>query len=404
MYDYDAIVVGARCAGSPTAMLLARKGYRVLLVDKARFPSDTMSGHLIHTSGVVRLWRWGLLERLQATGCPAVSTVLLDAGPVVLEGDPVPLEGVSTCYAPRRTVLDKLLVDAAVEAGAELREAFTVQEVIEVDGRVAGIRGHAAGGATVTERARIVIGADGRRSLVARAVQAPTYNTCPPLTCAYYSYWSGVDIDKLEVYTRLGCVVLSFPTMDGLALAYAAWPATEFKAVRTDIAGHFERVLARAPSLAQRINDGTREERFAGTVDLPNFFRKPFGHGWALVGDAGYHKDPYLAQGIADAFRDAELLAEAVDAGFSGRAGLDTALAGYEAQRNAAAMPGYEHNCRVASLMPPAPEMQQFMEALSRSQMETDRYFGAIFGTLPYAEVFSPENMRRVVGAAMAAA
>src|SRR5437016_5543099 len=154
---YDAIVVGARCAGSPTAMLLARLGYHVLLVDKATFPSDTMSGHFVHTSGIARLKRWGLLERLQATGCPAIPALHFDLGPFALDGTPPPLDGISDMYAPRRTVLDALLVEAAVEAGAELRTAFTVQELLSDGEHVTGIRGRAAGGATVSEMARIVI-------------------------------------------------------------------------------------------------------------------------------------------------------------------------------------------------------------------------------------------------------
>ena len=131
---YDAIVVGARCAGSPTAMLLARKGYRVLLVDKATFPSDTMSTHLVHPPGVAALERWGLLDRLVATGCPPVERYSFDFGPVTIAGSPQPVDGVARAYCPRRTVLDQLLVDAAVEAGAELREGFTVDEVLAADG------------------------------------------------------------------------------------------------------------------------------------------------------------------------------------------------------------------------------------------------------------------------------
>ncbi len=131
---YDAIIVGARCAGSPTAMLLARKGYRVLLLDKATFPSDTMSTHHIHPPGVAALERWGLLERLEATGCPPVETYSFDFGPLTISGSPRPIDGVARGYCPRRTVLDRLLVDAAVEAGAELREGFTVDEILADEG------------------------------------------------------------------------------------------------------------------------------------------------------------------------------------------------------------------------------------------------------------------------------
>jgi 2-polyprenyl-6-methoxyphenol hydroxylase-like FAD-dependent oxidoreductase len=185
--QYDAIVVGARCAGSPTAMLLARKGYRVLVVDRARFPSDTISTHLLHPPGVAALKRWGLLDRLTATGCPSIHTYAFDFGPFTISGTPGTGDA-PVAYGPRRTVLDKLLVDGASEVGAEVREGFTVEDVVIEDGRVTGIRGHSRDGQTVTEHARVVIGADGRHSLVARAVKPEQYNEKPQLLCGYYTY------------------------------------------------------------------------------------------------------------------------------------------------------------------------------------------------------------------------
>ena len=155
---FDAIVVGARCAGSPTAMLLARMGYRVLLLDKARFPSDTLSVHYIHQPGVASLQRWGLLEGVIASNCPPVRRQRVDFGPVVLEATPPPIDGIADAYAPRRTVLDTLLVEAAAAAGAEVRERFTVEDLLMDGERVTGIQGHSTGGAMVREEARIVIG------------------------------------------------------------------------------------------------------------------------------------------------------------------------------------------------------------------------------------------------------
>jgi len=181
---YDAIVVGARCAGAPTAMLLARRGHKVLVVDRATFPSDTVSTHLLHPPGVASLRRWGLLERLEATGCPPIDTYAFDFGPFTISGAPG-TEEAPVAYGPRRTVLDKLLVDAAAEAGAEVREGFTVQDVVLTDGRVTGIRGQDRHGRAVTERARVVVGADGRHSHVARAVGPEHYHERPPLLCGY---------------------------------------------------------------------------------------------------------------------------------------------------------------------------------------------------------------------------
>jgi len=396
---YDAIVVGARCAGSPTAMLLARKGYRVLLVDRAGFPSDTMSTHYIHQPGVARLARWGLLDKVVASNCPPVRRLRFDVGPFALVGTPPPADGAADGYAPRRTVLDKILVDAAVEAGAEVREHFSVQELVTDGERVTGIRGRAAGGATVTEQARVVIGADGLRSLVARGVQAPTYNVRPTLACTYYTYWSDVPLEGVELYPRPGRMMVAGPTNDGQILTIAYWPHAMFHEVRADIEGNFLKVLDLAPDLAERVRNGKRSERFVGTADLRNLFRRPHGPGWALVGDAGYHKDPITAQGITDAFRDADLLAEALDDGFAGRRPLDQALAAYERTRNEAAMPIYEFTVGLAALAPPPPEMQQLFAALRHDQEQTDRFFGNIAGTVSIPEFFSPENLGRIMGA-----
>lgn len=399
---YDAIVVGARCAGSPTAMLLARKGYRVLLLDRATFPSDILSTHYIHQPGVAALARWGLLDRLTATGCPPISRFTVDFGLVALAGTPPPADGAAVGYAPRRTILDKLLVDAAVEAGAELREAFTVEDLVWDSDTVVGVRGHTKGVSATTERSRIVIGADGHHSRVARAARAPAYQEKPAIGCAYYSYWSGVELEGFTLCFRPYRAVFGFPTHDGRILIGAAWPNHEFHTYRADIEGNYLKTIDLAPDFGERVRAGKREERFRGTADIPNFFRKPYGPGWALVGDAGYHKDPATAQGITDAFRDAELLAGAVDAGFSGRCPLDEALSDYERQRNETVLPMYEFTCQFASLEPPPPEMQQLFAALTTNQAEADRFFGVLAGTVPIPEFFAPEHLMQVISGAPA--
>ncbi len=397
---YDAIVIGARCAGSPTAMLLARKGYRVLLVDKAGFPSNHMSTHWIQQSGVARLARWGLQERLAATGCPPITSITMNLGPFAVRGTPPPAGDVAEAYCPRRTVLDKLLVDAAVEAGVELREHFSVQDLVWDGDRVSGIIGRSAAGTTLTEQARIVIGADGIHSLVARKAEAATYHTRPTFQCAYYSYWSGVPVDGVEFYPREYRGWGALPTHEGLTCIIVGWPRDEFHAFRADIEGNFLKTLELAPAFAERVRQGKREERFTGTAEMPNFFRKPYGLGWALVGDAGYHKDSITAQGISDAFRDAELLAEAVDAGLSGKRHIEEAMAEYEAQRNEAALPVYEFTCQLAALEPPPPEMQQLFAALRGNPEQTNRFFGTFAGTVSVAEFFAPENIGRILGTA----
>jgi flavin-dependent dehydrogenase len=396
---YDAIVLGARVAGSPTAMLLARRGYKVLLVDRATFPSDTLSTHQVQIYGGVRLRRWGLLDVVRASNCPPAHRVTFDIGSVTLHGEFPTLEGVDAVHSPRRTVLDKILVDAARAAGAEVRESFNVEEILAEDGRVTGIRGKDKGTRSVAETARIVLGADGQHSLLARAVQAATYHTKPALSCGYYTYFSGVPLDGGEIYSRDRRAIGVWPTNDGLILIYVAWPIAEFHTFRADIEGNFLRTLELAPSLAERVHQGKRAERLMGSADFANFYRKPYGPGWALVGDAGYHKDPITGLGISDAFRDAELLADAIDAGFSGGQPMDTALASYEKRRNAASEPLYEFTTLLATFAPPMPEQHVLFEALQRNQQATNQFFGVLTGAVPYQEFFAPANLFRIMGA-----
>jgi len=370
---YDAIVVGARCAGSPTAMLLSRKGHRVLVVDRATFPSDTVSTHVVQPLAVGALARWGLLDRLVATGCPPIHTYTYDFGPVIIAGAPGN-EGSPVAYCPRRTILDKLLVDAAAEAGAEIREGFTVEEIVIEDGRVAGIRGHAKGGTPVTERAKVVIGADGRHSLVADAVRPEQYNEKPPILAAYYTYWSGLPIDgHFDTYIRPMRGFAIAPTHDGLTLTVGGWPYAEFDANKKDVEGNFLKLFDSVPDVAARVRAATRVAPIAGAV-VPNFFRKPFGPGWALVGDAGYNKDPITAQGINDAFRDAEQVANALDQSFSGARPFDAAMGDYQRARDEHSMPMYEFTCQLATLEPPPPEMQQMLGAIHGHQRAMDAF------------------------------
>lgn len=404
---YDVIVVGARVAGSPTAMLLARKGYKVLLLDKASFPSEPLSTHMITVEGSAQLRRWGLLDRIEATNCPPVKNIVLDLsfdlfGSFTLVGFPPPIDdGFAAIYAPKRIFMDKILADAAVEAGAELRENFTVKELLMDGETVMGIRGQGRNGNMVTEKARLVVGADGMRSLVAEAVQAPKYATKPAGTCGYYTYWSGVPIDSLEFYTRPYRTIVAFPTNDSQAAIFVEWTHREFHTFRADLERNFLQTLDEiAPDLAARAHGGRRVHRFMGTAELPNFFRKPHGPGWALVGDAGLHKDPITAQGITDAFRDAEILARAIDDGLSDRQPLNAALAGYERQRNEAIMPLYEFICDRATLDPFPIEFQQVLAAMRGNQDGINRFFGVIQNTIPFQEFFSPENLIQILNGA----
>ena len=390
---YDAIIVGARCAGSPTAMQLARKGYRVLVVDRATFPSDTVSTHVVQPVAVAALARWGLLDRLTATGCPPIHTYTFDFGLFTISGAPG-TKDTPVAYCSRRTVLDKLLVDAAAEAGAEIREGFAVEEVLIEDGRVVGIKGHSQGAASVTERAQVVVGADGRYSAVAEAVRPEQYNEKPPLLAAYYTYWSGLPMDgRFETYIRPHRGFAAAPTHGGLTLTVGGWPYSEFETNKKDVEGNFLKLFDLASEFADRVRGAKREAPFAGAA-VSNFFRKPYGPGWALVGDAGYNKDPITAQGISDAFRDAERCAIALDQAFTGARSFDEAMREYQRDRDEHVLPMYEFTCQLATLEPPPPEMQQLLGAIHGNQKAMDGFVQMNAGTI------SPMEFGAIVAAA----
>jgi flavin-dependent dehydrogenase len=396
---YDAIVVGARCAGSPTAMLLARQGYKVLVVDHATFPSDTISTHLIHPPGISALEEWGLRDRLLATGCPGIDTYAFSLGPFTISGRPGTDEA-PLAYAPRRTVLDKLLVDAASEAGAEVREGFTVTDVLIEDGRVTGIRGHGRGESTITERARVVVGADGHHSRVARAVQAQSYNEKPALQVSYYTYVSGLPMDgRYEVCLRPGRGFAAWPTHDDQTLVIAGWPRSALAANRRDIEGNILATLGLVPDFADRFLAAKREARFVG-MSLKNFFRKPFGPGWALVGDAGYTKDFVTALGISDAFRDAGLCARALHEVFSGGRPFEDAMAAYQAERDGSSLPFYEFTTLLATLEPLPAELELVLDAVSRDQQEMDAFARVAGAVTSPADFLSEPNVRRILAGA----
>ncbi len=400
--NYDVIVVGARCAGAPTAMLLGRKGYRVLLVDRASFPSDTVSTHVIHAPGVAALHRWGLLDKTIATGCPPIHRYSFDFGPFTIAGTPHHLLGAEfPAYAPRRTLLDQILVEAAVEAGVEVRERFTVEDLVVDNGVVVGIRGHGENGPSVVERARVVVGADGRNSRVAKAVKPHQYHDKPMLLWGYYTYWSNLPVDGFEIVVRPDRGWAAAPTNDGLTMLVVGWPNAESTAYKSSVEANYLKTLELAPDFADRVRSATREERFVGG-GVANFFRTPFGPGWALVGDAGYTRDPITAQGITDAFRDAELCQIALDETFNGRRSFADAMSAYQTARDAQVLPIYEFTTQLATLAPPPPEMQQLLHAIHGNPDAMNAFVSLTAGTMSPVEFFDPEYIGQIMGAVSA--
>jgi flavin-dependent dehydrogenase len=393
---YDAIVVGARCAGAPTAMLLARRGYKVLLVDRSRFPSEIPHGHFVHRHGPRRLRDWGLLNRVLATGCPPSTTITLDTGDICLVGHDLVVDGVAAGYGPRRAKLDMVLVEAAIEAGAELREGFAIEEYLMEENCVVGVRGRDCScGSGATEHAVITVGADGRGSLLARTVRAAEYQCAPTLMCWYFSYWSG-DLPGLELYVRGKRAIFAHPTSDGLFAVFVGFPIGEQRAVQSDLDRQFIAAVDSAPALADLVRSGERVERFYGAANLPNFLRTPYGPGWALVGDAGCHKDPYLALGICDAFRDADLLADAIDQLLSGARRGNQAMEDYERRRNEATMADYRMNLDLAQFKPLSGEQRRLMETVQGNQEATNQFLMAREGMIAPETFFNPQRLGRI--------
>lgn len=345
---FDVIVVGARCAGSPTAMLLARRGHRVLLVDRAKFPSDTISTHFIQLPGIARLHRWGVLDAVLATGCPPITRGRLDVDGVAADADFPILGALPGIAAPRRTVLDKVLVDAAADAGVEVAEGVMIGSLLFQDDRVVGVSGHSALEPSFLERARIVIGADGRNAFVARSVGAGFKEHTPALGGGYYSYWSGVECSGAELYLYEGAFAVAFPTNEGLTTVALVVPPERFSEMRKDDERNVLAELDRLGDLGERLRSGRREHKLVPVANLTNFLRKPWGAGWALVGDAAYHKDPTPADGITDAFRGADLLAAAVDEFLKG-AHEEKVLARYEHDLRTRALPLLEKTLIMSS-------------------------------------------------------
>jgi flavin-dependent dehydrogenase len=386
---FDAIVVGARCAGSPTAMLLARAGYRVLLLDRAVFPSDTLSTHLVHQPGVAALARWGLLDRLRATGCPALERAVYEVADVRLEGCGRGVDGQHAGYAPRRYVLDALLVEGAAEAGVEVRERCSLSGLLwDETGRVTGVEGTYQG-RPFTEHAHLVVGADGMRSTVAKLVDAPFTTWDDRLTCAYYAYWDAEAV--FELYERPDAWVASVPTNDAATLVLAYFPQSTFDEVRTDVQrAYLEQIRTTAPALADRLRGKLPLERLRGTGDQQNFFRQATGAGWALVGDAGHHKDSITARGISDAFFQAESLVRHIGDGLQEPGQLDAALDVYARERDDALREGYEATLSVARLEVHEQRLT-LLRAVAKDPELTTTYFDIVAGAASTKELYTPQ-------------
>jgi 2-polyprenyl-6-methoxyphenol hydroxylase-like FAD-dependent oxidoreductase len=335
---YDVVVVGARVAGASTAMLLARAGLKVALLDRGDYGTDTLSTHALMRAGVLQLSRWGVLDEVAAAGTPPVDKTLFHYG----DGDMVQVSirssrGVDALYAPRRYVIDRVLVDAAAAAGVDVYHGVTVTEVLQSDGRVTGVRGTSRTGAPLTVHARMCVGADGIRSVVAQQVGARVEQQAAARAAVLYRYHADFCIAGYEWAYGDGAAAGMIPTNDGLACVFVSTTPERMRTLRAE---GTERAFAEifavaAPDQVSRLRLSTPTGRTFGWAGVPGFVRRSWGPGWALVGDAGYFKDPITAHGMTDAMRDAELLANAVVEAASGARPEPQALAAYQRQRDA---------------------------------------------------------------------
>ncbi len=313
---YDAVVVGARCAGAATAMLLARAGARVLLVDRDARGADTLSTHALMRTAVMLLHRWGVLPEVIASGAPLVRRTVFRYGAEELAIDVKARDGVEGLYAPRRTELDRLLADAAMRAGADVRYGVSLEDLdIDLAGRVRGAHLRDRTGRIATVRADLLVGADGRASTVARLVGAETYAQSRRRTSTVYGYFVGVPNDGYRWLYQPGAAAGVIPTNNGASCVFASVPPSRFheRFAADQLGGMAAIIAAQDEQLAGFLLEAGPQERLRRFGGAPGHLRQSHGPGWALVGDAGYFKDPVTAHGISDALRDAELLARAAD-------------------------------------------------------------------------------------------
>ncbi|MFK4546984.1 2-polyprenyl-6-methoxyphenol hydroxylase-like FAD-dependent oxidoreductase [Streptomyces tendae] len=389
---YDVIVVGARAAGAPAAMLFARAGHRVLLLERSAFPADTLSTLYIQQPGVARLARWGLLDAVRATGCPPLDRVLYEVGGVRVSGCSSGIDGIREAYAPRRQLLDRILVGGAVAAGAEFRDSCEVTGLVHDGDRVAGVRFKGSDGAVRTERAALVVGADGMRSTVARLAGAAKEVEHPALTCAYYTFWRGPRTD-FEMYEGPTGWIAAVPTNDATLIA-AYHPQDRFDEVRRDaLNAYLDSVRVNAPALHAQLGDAERTERLYGTGDQQNFFRTAAGPGWALIGDAGHHKDSLTAQGIGDALMQAELLVETVGEDIGDPVAQAAALSAFATERDARLSGPFQATLGVAQADAQGRRIA-LLRAVSTSPELTQRYFDTLSGVAPLDGLYTPELLR----------
>jgi flavin-dependent dehydrogenase len=387
--EVDVLVIGGRVAGASLALLLAQRGYRVLMVDRDHFPSDCLSTHYMTWRYVRLLADLGVLADVEAAGFRRVTRSRTWVEDCLFEGPTAP--GGGYALAPRRDTLDAILIEHAQRHGAEFWERTRAEALINDDGRVVGAQLVARGGSTCKVLAKVVVGADGRHSKVAEWVDASRYQETPALRPAYYGYFHGLEpldetaVELFCVNDRLGFIFPMQPGIDCLALELQP---EDFQSCRADPRARFETDFRRLPTMARRMANIELEGKMLGVHGVANFFRKPYGAGWALTGDAAYLKDPITGTGIGDALVQAFLLAPALDAALGG-ADWETTMASYQQQRDAQLGPGFDFTVSAAKEHDPSPDQL----AWTRAVLAVPHLTRTMTGVLPAA---LPESMPAV--------
>jgi 2-polyprenyl-6-methoxyphenol hydroxylase-like FAD-dependent oxidoreductase len=372
---YDVLIVGARCAGAATAMLLAKTGVRVLAIDRGIYAADTLSTHALMRGGVLQLHRWGVLPRIVSAGTPAIHRTAFHYGDAVIEVAMKPAHGVAALYAPRRTVLDRALVDAAREVDAEVRHEHSLVNLSrDRRGRVRHAVIQGADGRCEEIFADLVVGADGAGSTVARLVAAPILRAGTQASAVVYGHWSGMHETGYHWYYREGVSAGAIPTNDGRHCVFIAIPRGRYRdELRVGLDSGYHRILAEvSPDLAASIASSSLESRLWTFLGRKGFMRQACGPGWALVGDAGYFKDPLTAHGITDALRDAELLASAATQGSDG------AFATYAEVRDDLSSPLFEATDAIASFAWNLDRVQSIHAALNQAMKREVEHLAAL--------------------------
>ncbi|HEY8943265.1 MAG TPA: NAD(P)/FAD-dependent oxidoreductase [Polyangiaceae bacterium] len=405
---FDVIVIGARCAGSSTALLLGRKGHRVLLLDRAEFPSDVISTHFLWPHGASYLKRWGLLDEVLTLtpsftqlkfvneGIPLTGGVpleLLKQHFQTLHGDQSDL--VPSYLSVRRRVLDQILLQAAGASKVEVRQGCAVERLLMDGDRVVGVACRTRDGKLFEERARVVVGADGRNSFVARSLELPKFDRRKRCTFAYWSYFSGFALPEAQIHRRGRLAAALVPTNFGQNMVLIWGPGEWFESFKRDIPGNHQKALDYVcPELGAIVRGATREERFYGTADQDAYLRPLSGPGWVLAGDAECFKDQCTATGMTHAFRDAELITSAIDRSLGGQGSFEENFRAYESRRRSQSSAAYyDYVCTYAEMKPLRHDELLLFVALRSNQRETDRFIATHADVSPVADFFTSSNL-----------